>query len=548
SKTENNSTAVGKQDRKNSPAKQEEGNLQEALSPGKPRAAKPKRTRTLVHRMRSAESTHKSNLRSTAHLSISEQESPKVKMNQRSTTLIVLSTLAAVANGKTIRGGEHRRELQRNRIIGGSEAQEDRYSFAVSLQDRIGHFCGGTLISPDTVLSAAHCGGGGYDIVVGRHDHGDRDGEAIGVKKELKHPDYESDTTNNDFMLIFLDEPVSVDNVKFASVTDNFVGVSEAVTVVGWGDTDIDLDEEELADELQEVEVYTISNNECDDSEGVIDGDRENYNGQITSSMLCAEHPKRKDSCQGDSGGPLVKKSGSGSGEEFELVGVVSWGVGCAHDDFPGVYARVSAEYRWIKEEVCKRSSRPPASLGCGGGSTAQTANQPQNDLFEADYSEPEPSTASMIISNNSGSSGSWRTVMEEDFRGGFGKFSIGGKGSKHYPSAKGKSGVVRIENTSTLSSNVMSLNSGESTIMVDFSAYVVVFEEDDEFCLDSSSDGSNYSEEVCWNLNDIENKEWANVSWEFDAPSSSISIRFRCAGNHKHDDVLIDEVRVRAL
>ena len=135
---------------------------------------------------------------------------------------------------------------------------------------------------------------------------------------------------------------------------------------------------------------------------------------------------------------------------------------------------------------------------------------------------------------------------MEEDFRGGFGKFRSGGR-SKHYPSAKGKSGVALIENTSTLSSNKMSLSSGESRIRVDFSAYLVVFEDDDEFCLDSSSGGSNYSEEVCWSLNDLDNKEWTNISWEFDAPSTSVSIRFRCAGDHKHDDVLIDEVRVRA-
>ncbi|EJK69075.1 hypothetical protein THAOC_09706 [Thalassiosira oceanica] len=306
-------------------------------------------------------------------------------MNPLSTLIVLLSTLAAVATGKTIRGGEHHRELQRNRVIGGSEAQEDRYSFAVSLQDRMGHFCGGTLISPDTVLSAAHCGDDDYNVVVGRHDHGDRDGEVVSVKKVLKHPSYKSSTTDNDYMLIFLDKPVSVNNVKFASVTDNFVRANEAVTVVGWGDMDIDLDEEELPDELREVEVYTISNNECDDSEGVIDGERDSYNGQITSSMLCAEHPKRKDACQGDSGGPLVKKSGSGSGEEFELVGVVSWGVGCAHDDFPGVYARVSAEYSWIKEEVCKRSSQPPASFRCGGGSANQSANAPQNNLFGGD-------------------------------------------------------------------------------------------------------------------------------------------------------------------
>jgi len=122
------------------------------------------------------------------------------------------------------------------------------------------------------------------------------------------------------------------------------------------------------ADELQEVELYTISNQDCDDSEGRINGSKDDYHDQITSSMLCAEHPKQKDACQGDSGGPLIKKSGSGDNEDFELVGVVSWGVGCAQDDFPGVYARVSAEYDWIKKEVCSRSSDPPANFACGSG------------------------------------------------------------------------------------------------------------------------------------------------------------------------------------
>ena len=56
------------------------------------------------------------------------------------------------------------------RIIGGSEATEDRYSFVVSLQDHIGHFCGGSLIAKDVVLTAAHYQGGSYDVVLGRHD------------------------------------------------------------------------------------------------------------------------------------------------------------------------------------------------------------------------------------------------------------------------------------------------------------------------------------------------------------------------------------------
>merc|ERR1719393_1205829 len=473
------------------------------------------------------------------------QNRRRMKMNQLS-TLIVLSTLAAVvATGRTIRGGGHHRELQRNRIIGGSEAQEDRYSFAVSLQDRIGHFCGGTLISPDAIVSAAHCGGGGYDVVVGRHDHGDGDGEAMSVRKELEHPDYDPETTNNDFMLIFLDKPVSVDNVKFASVTDNFVGVDEAVTVVGGGDIDIDLDEEEVPDELQEVEVYTISNKECDNSKGKIDGEKDSYKGQITSSMLCAEHPKRKDACQGDSGGPLVKKSGIGSGEEFELVGVVSWGVGCAHDDFPGVYARVSAEYSWIKEEVCKRSWYPPASFGCGGDSADDdgigdsptmlptmlpslaptqlpTISDESNELdsalspklspsleptllptlspssvptelptiladvntssptllptisFEADSLPPsllptiltDADTTDGDIVEGDGSSGSRAAVLE----------SASSEPQEQAPGTpqpadKDRSGAELMTETSTPSTNAMSLNSGESRIRVNFSA-----------------------------------------------------------------------------
>lgn len=486
--------------------------------------------------------------------------------------ILLLSSLVAVASTRTIRGGQAAATARnlRNRIIGGTTAQEDRYSFAVSLQDGIGHFCGGTLISPDVVVSAAHCAGGSYDVVVGRHHHSDRDGEEIGVAKEMKHPDYDEHTTNNDYMLLFLDRPVEGD-VKFASITDNFVGVSEAVTVVGWGDIDIDSDVSTLADELQEIEVYTVSNQECDDSEGLVDGWEDNYHGQITSSMLCAEHPTEKDACQGDSGGPLVKKSGRGNNEEFELVGVVSWGVGCAHNDFPGIYARVSAEYDWIKKEVCKRSSHPPTNFGCSSGNVVQeddyispNGSDDSVPTFEptlsptfAPSSEPTisptfaPTLSPSIESDsrsNVGSSGSgiWRTVVNENFSGGFGTFKSDGQGSKYYPSAKNRSGVARIQETSSISSIDLTLHNNESIVRVNFSAYVVVFEPNDEVCLDVSIDDSEYVQQRCWSLSDISNKEWINMSADFTA-SDSLSIRFRCNGDSKHDDVLIDEVQVQA-
>merc|ERR1711966_196212 len=75
------------------------------------------------------------------------------------------------------------------RIIGGNEAVEDRHAYAVSLYDNIGHFCGGSLIAKDVVLTAAHCKGGEYFAVVGRHNiEEDTDGVAIPMRKEVPHP------------------------------------------------------------------------------------------------------------------------------------------------------------------------------------------------------------------------------------------------------------------------------------------------------------------------------------------------------------------------
>ena len=72
--------------------------------------------------------------------------------------------------------------LDNNRIIGGKEAVAGKFSYVVSLADNIGHFCGGSLIAPDVVLTAAHCQGGSYNIIVGRQDLSDeRVGEVIPV-------------------------------------------------------------------------------------------------------------------------------------------------------------------------------------------------------------------------------------------------------------------------------------------------------------------------------------------------------------------------------
>ena len=188
------------------------------------------------------------------------------------------------------------------------------------------------------------------------------DGVAIPMRKEVPHPQYDPKTTDNDFMVIFLERPVPAvgDNFELVKLNKNparpYVG--QSVRVMGWGDTDIRDSVSDLSDVLMKVDVNVISNSVCDASEGKEGGWYDTYEDQITENMLCARvDGGGQDSCQGDSGGPLVIKGGTATNSQDIQVGVVSWGVGCASANFPGVYARVSRQYDWIEREVCKGSN-----------------------------------------------------------------------------------------------------------------------------------------------------------------------------------------------
>ena len=252
------------------------------------------------------------------------------------------------------------RKQGNSRIIGGYEAKPNVHSYAASLHDDYGHFCGGSLITRNCILSAAHCRGGEYNVALGRHDLRTEEGQVFRVESEVPHPDYDEFTTDFDFMLVFLRSPATLNgDISLVKLNDDpsVPRVGQRVTPMGWGDTDERDEVSQLSDVLMKTEVRVISGAECDESSGNIGGYEDSYNGQITPNMLCAEAPNT-DSCQGDSGGPLVTTYGE------KQVGVVSWGIGCASEHFPGVYARVSRVYPWIEREVCRENQQFATEAG----------------------------------------------------------------------------------------------------------------------------------------------------------------------------------------
>jgi len=232
---------------------------------------------------------------------------------------------------------------QASRIVGGIQSNVDRYPYQVSLIENDTHFCGGSLIAPDWVLSAAHCSGYATHVQIGRFDLEDdtEEYEKIAVHYEIKHPDYDILTQDNDVMLIKLTTPSMYQPVKLDDGSQN-LGNGQTLTVMGWGKIS---SFGPPSDTLLEVDVDFFPSQRCN----------RRYNARgafITRNMMCAARTG-KDACQGDSGGPLIKK-GDTPLDDVQ-IGIVSWGIGCARRFLPGVYSRVSEALDFIDTYVPNR-------------------------------------------------------------------------------------------------------------------------------------------------------------------------------------------------
>lgn len=255
--------------------------------------------------------------------------------------VLILSFLFWVGLNSAIGNDQTRRRRRlKGRIVGGIDSSPGEFPFIAALYYGIfgltKPICGGALLTPDIVVTAAHCVASTSYIELNRYDLRDSTGVVkyrIKHRQKHVHPDYNSWTLNNDIAIIQL--PRRHPDTQAAATLPTDTSVPAQLDVAGWGLTNEKGSQPAL---LQKVGIRPESDDTCRSRYGT------HFNAQ---TMLCAGE-EGKDSCQGDSGGPLVERGTS------TLVGLVSWGYGCADPLYPGVYTRISKFVPWIEKTICE--------------------------------------------------------------------------------------------------------------------------------------------------------------------------------------------------
>lgn len=241
------------------------------------------------------------------------------------------------------------------RIVGGDEVpDETKYPFMVALYSDAnldGLFqpvCGGALLSNRWVVTAAHCAfndstqsqvsSNSLAVLLGEHNLLEDDGTLVAVERIVLHPDFDSDSDNNDIALVQLSRPYFGTAIEIPDSNSFIPELNDDGIVMGWGST---VEDGTLSFLLRETSLGIVDDFTC----------FKTYPSTYDSKTgFCAGGSSNggKDSCQGDSGGPLVvNRNGT-----YVLAGIVSYGSGCGRAGVAGVYTRVASYATWIQSIV----------------------------------------------------------------------------------------------------------------------------------------------------------------------------------------------------
>ena len=240
------------------------------------------------------------------------------------------------------------------KIVGGQPARIDNWPWQVwvigAAPDGWRLTCGGSIIAPRWILTAAHCltddngtslADLGYEFSVVFGEDRPQRNPGVPVDRLIPHERYNPSIFANDIALIRLADNIPGNrSIQLSSErTDGvFARAGLCATVTGWGTINEGGD---ASDTLRRADLPIMATGACNEA----------YPGQVTSGNICAGYEQGGvDSCQGDSGGPLIVRHGESN--RYVQVGVVSWGYGCARPGNPGIYTRVSQYIGWIQSHT----------------------------------------------------------------------------------------------------------------------------------------------------------------------------------------------------
>ncbi|KAH8299796.1 hypothetical protein KR044_005974 [Drosophila immigrans] len=233
------------------------------------------------------------------------------------------------------------------RIVGGQVTEIRNFPYQASIQLHGQHICGGAIIGDYFILTAAHCfeqpwSVFDYSVRLGATEHA-MGGELLSLRQIIRHGAYDTLTHDNDLALLLLNARLNyteeLQAVPLATAQDALTPDTQ-LYVSGWG-LQSESGDEGVSPVLRYVDLTHVEPAACTSAYAKV--------LPITQRMLCAGRDGH-DSCQGDSGGPLVGyQPGSTEGK---LYGIVSWGLGCAKREYPGVYTSVASFRTWIDAQV----------------------------------------------------------------------------------------------------------------------------------------------------------------------------------------------------